>query len=449
MASSRKSPSSDLVGAVRAALAPRVARGASVALGLSGGVDSVALLDALATLAPELGFALSCVHVHHGLSPNADAWAAACERLACAYAVPLAVERVDIAPYRSLGVEGAARAARYAAFARQRADFLALAHHRDDQAETVLVQLVRGTGVAGLAGMPAAGPLPGHPQGPKVIRPLLSVARAAIEAHARARGLAWVEDESNADLARARSFVRRRVMPALAELRPDVAAALARSAAHAAEAADLLDALARSDEAASLVEGRLAAGALAALPEPRARNLLRFHLAARGVPVPDARALAEMLRQVVTAKPGAGVEFRLGGFRVRRHRGTLWVEAEAPHGEAAERLWRGEPTLALASPRGILRFEACEGAGLAAHLAGEGIRVGLRRGGERLRLRQDGPRRALKDLLREAGIPPWERSRLPLLFRGEALAWVPGLGGDWSVRARPGEPGLLPVWQSA
>ncbi|MCU0896011.1 MAG: tRNA lysidine(34) synthetase TilS [Burkholderiales bacterium] len=448
MANSGKSRSSDVVAAVRGAVAPRVAPGTRLVVGLSGGVDSVALLDILARLAPDLRFDLAAVHVHHGISPNADAWAAYCGRLAERVGVPLAIERVDIAPFRRLGLEGAARAARYEAFAAQLADFVVLAHHADDQAETLLVQLARGTGLAGLAGMPVAARA--APGAPAVLRPLLDVARADIEAYARERHLEWVDDESNADPARPRSFIRHRVMPALRELRPGVASALSRSAALVAEAAVLVEELARIDEASALADGRLAVAGLARLSEPRARNLLRHHLAARGVPVPDSRALGEMLRQLLTARADGRVEFRIGEWRLRRYRGALWVDRNGSGSPAAlDMPWSGEPVLRLPALSGTLRFGACTGDGLAAGNLRDGVRVRTRRGGERIRLREQGPRRALKDLFQESGVPPWQRGRLPLVFCGNELAWVPGIGPAWEFRARPGEAGLRPVWEPA
>ena len=453
MASSRKSRSTEVVAAVRDALAPRLARGVRLAVGLSGGVDSAALLDILARLAPELGFALSAVHVHHGISPSADEWAAHCGRLAGRYAVPLSVERVDIAPFRRFGLEGAARAARYEAFARQPADFVVLAHHRDDQAETLLVQLARGTGLAGLTGMApltgdGGGRCVGNPDAPSILRPMLDVTRADIEAYALERGLDWVEDESNADPERQRSFIRHRVMPALRELRPDVASALARSAGHVAEAATLVDDLARIDEAAAMVGGRLAVAGLARLSDPRARNLLRFHLARRTVPVPDARELTELLRQLLEARKDGRLEFRLGAWRVRRYRGEIWIDrARATPRTPLDVPWTGEAALDLPALSGTLRFGACNGAGLSARVIGEGVRVRARRGGERLRLHESGPRRALKDLFQEAGVPPWRREELPLVFAGDTLAWVPGVGTAWEFRAGPDEAGFQPVWE--
>ena len=259
MAGSRKRPRSELAERVAAELRRHVPSGAKLTLALSGGVDSIAALDILAGLAPSYSFALDCLHVNHRISPNAEAWARFARAAARRYDLKCTVRTVDIAPFRRLGVEGAARAARYAAFGRARTDFLALAQHRDDQAETVLLQLVRGAGVAGLAGM-----APSRPAG-----------RRELEGYARQRGLQWVEDESNADERYARNFVRRRVMPLLADLNDAAAANLARSAAHLAEAHELARALAALDAGDAVRDSRLSAAALARLPRASACHRAR------------------------------------------------------------------------------------------------------------------------------------------------------------------------------
>ena len=259
---------------MRRRLLEHVPNGARVILGLSGGVDSVAALDLLARLAPGHPFTLSCLHVNHGLSPNAGRWARFARATARRYELRCSVRAVDLAPYRKLGVEGAARAARYAAFARADADFVVLAQHRDDQAETVLLQLLRGAGLPGLAAMPVVRDQSAG-DAPRLLRPLLDATRAEIEAYARERRLEWIEDETNADERRARNRLRRSVMPLLRGLNPEAVANLARSAAHIAEAEALAQALAEIDARDAIKDGRLRVASLARLARPRAKNLLR------------------------------------------------------------------------------------------------------------------------------------------------------------------------------
>ena len=182
-----------------------VPRGSSLLLGLSGGVDSVVLLHLLAQLSPRFSWKLSAMHVHHGISVHAGSWAAFCSELCAKYSIPLQIERVDITPLRDMGIEAAARQLRHAALARQKVDFIALAHHRDDQAETLLLQLLRGAGVRGASAMPLLKPRKGAPS---LLRPLLDITRSELEAYASEHGLRWVEDDSNEDVSYPRNVFR-------------------------------------------------------------------------------------------------------------------------------------------------------------------------------------------------------------------------------------------------
>ena len=388
-------------------------RGKHLVAGLSGGVDSVVLLHLLRDLAPRHGYALSALHVHHGLSPNADAWARFCRKLCREWGVPLAVRRVSV-QRKGRGLEAAAREARRAVFARLRAHAIALAHQLDDQAETVLLNLLRGAGTRGAAAMPAAGKL-----GRKLLlRPLLDAPRREILAYARAHRLAWIEDESNRDDALTRNFLRLQVGPLLEQRFPRWRESLARAARHFAAA----------DAGASVA--------------------LREFLAARGLGAPSEAKLVDMLKQLTSS--GARTLIRHDGRQLRVYRGKVEI---APAGEPmpfAAMRWRGEPRLPIPALRGELRFRRARGRGIAAALLdGRELRVGLRGGGERLRPDPRRPRRSLKNLFQEAGVPPWHRERLPLLFCGDELVWAPGLGVDAAWQAGGGASGVVPEWRSA
>jgi len=412
MASSRKRSSASAP-ALELALPPLAGR--RLAVGLSGGVDSVVLLHRLRALAPRLGVRLGAVHVHHGLSPNADAWTAFCRKLCSDWGVPLAVRRVRVAR-GSAGTEAAARAARRAALERVRADAIALAHHLDDQAETVLLNLLRGAGPRGAAGMPAEGRLGAR----RLLRPLLAVPRSEILAYARAHRLAWVEDESNRDDALTRNFLRLHVGPLLESRFPRWRENLARAAA------------------------------LFAAKEAHAERALRAYLARRGMRAPSAAKLAEMLKQLTGG--GARTRIRHDGRELRLYRGRLHV-APAPLEPVpafAPLDWRGESRLAVGLLEGELRFRRARGGGIAAALVeGRTFRVQLRRGGERLRPDPGRPRRSLKNLFQEAGVPPWRRERLPMLYYGEELVWAPGLGVDAAWQAPARSRGIVPEWRDA
>lgn len=285
----------------------------------SGGLDSTVLLHCLAGLRVPLGFELTAVHIHHGLHPEADAWAAHCAAQCAALAVPLTIERVAVVPGEK-GLEAAARDARRKIFAIQAADAIVLAQHRDDQAETLLFRLLRGAGTRGLAAMRAVTP---SAAGPDLWRPFLDTPRTEIRAYAEAQALRWIEDPSNADPIHTRNFLRITILPALAARFPAVNAILARTAEQLAEDATLLDALAMQDaEGACDATGALSCARLAALTPARARNLLRGWLARSGVFMDRAR-LEDLLKQALAA-PDAHPEIYIGAQCLKRRRGFLY-----------------------------------------------------------------------------------------------------------------------------
>ena len=439
----RPSSAEGLAARVGRRMAARVPRGRSVCVAYSGGLDSTVLLDLLARLRGEGAFTLTALHVHHGLSRNADRWAQACATFAAALGVPITIERVSVDRGHPAGLEAAARMARHAAFARAGADYLALAHHRDDQAETVLLQALRGTGVKGLSAMAEARAV----DGAVWLRPLLDEPREALLAYAREAGLDWVEDESNELTAFDRNFLRHEVMPVLERRFPQYRESLARLARHAAGASELLESLAREDAARIADAEGLSAAGLEALDPARRANVLRHFLAGRGLPMPGEARLADMARQLVSARGDARILLRHGDRAIVRHRGRIVVEDLPREAAPWDVAWRGERVLSLGEGRGEVRFAESAGEGIALErVAGERWRFGPRAGGERIRLRDDGPTRTLKNLLQEHHIPVWRRPQLPLLFEGENLVWVPGIGVAADYRAHPTAIGLAPAW---
>ncbi|CAG1002908.1 tRNA(Ile)-lysidine synthase [Burkholderiales bacterium] len=420
-----------------------------VALAVSGGRDSMALLDAASASLRARGRRAIGLHIHHGLHSAADRWAAFCAQACAARGVAYAERRVAVARRPRSSIEALAREARYAALRElalaHGARIVALAHHQDDQAETLILQLGRGAGPAGLAAMPAVST---DATGIAWCRPLLGVPRAAIDAYVVGARIAWVDDPSNADGRWRRNAVRARIAPAFAATFPGYPATLARAAAHQADAVSLADALAGIDARGANYDaagGTIDAGALASLPAARARNLLRWFLHVRGLPPPSAARLDAMLRQLARARRDATVGLAHAGAVVGRHRGRVAVHAVAP--EEFLCAWRGESVVAL--PHGVLAFERVEGAGVDARHLDAGLAIRPRRGGERLRLERGRARRALKSLLRESGLPAWEREALPLVVAGDTLVAVPGIGVDVAWRAAPGQPGWVPVWRRA
>jgi tRNA(Ile)-lysidine synthase len=431
---------------VAAVLARHVAPNARLVLALSGGLDSVVLLHALQALRSRLAFALSAVHVHHGLSPDADSWVDFCTQLCAAQDVALSVHRVQIAPGDPAGIEAAARRERQRIFAAIDADWLLTAHHQDDQAETLVLQLLRGAGPKGLAAMPEVRTRPAWHAAQ--LRPLLGVARDEIRNYAVAHGLAWVEDASNQEVRFRRNVLRHRVMPVLAEAFPGTAATLARAATLQADAAELLDDLARIDAQTAIAGKRLDCAALATLSRSRARNLLRLFIEQQGQLMPSFRRLDETLHQLLDARQDARVCVRLGASEIRRFRGGAFLVPAMPASVAAVD-WHGEPQLTLPG-MGELVFQAVVGQGLKRRELENGrVTLGLRQGGERLRLSPAGPTRSLKNLLQERALEPWLRECLPVLTCDGAAVWAATIGchADWQAAAD--EPGLLPLWHPA
>lgn len=417
---------------------------ARVCVALSGGVDSCVLLDVLVRLALRHPLRLSAVHVNHGLSRSADRWAAFCQARCADLGIALRVQQVRIEC--GVSIETAARAARYAVFETLPVDAIALAHNLDDQAETMLLRLNRGAGVHGLAGIPLLRTLPG---GTRLVRPLLSTSRAEILGHAAARGLAWVEDESNRDPRFDRNYVRLELMPRIERRFPRFRETWRRAADNLADAAGLLDDLAASDAGAGVAPDRLALSTLRALSPARARNLLRWFIARQGVAIPGRERVEEALRQLLDADVGSHPEITFAGMRLRRHGDAVIAGTALPDVPPGwEQAWGGEDVLHLDHGLGMLRFVSACGSGLSEHcLLGGHVRVVVRRGGERLRLASDRPARTLKNLLRERDVPTWLRGRLPVLTVDGRLAWVAQVGVDCRFAAGPGERGVLPHWE--
>lgn len=312
MAASRKSRSTELLhSAATACLTRHVPQGARLVIGLSGGIDSVVLLH----IANFLRGPVEALHVHHGLNAEADRWAGFCQALCDSWSIPLQVVRVDVERKSSDGLEGAARRARHDAYTRSGADWVLLGHHRGDRAETMLFNLLRGAGVRGAGAMPE--------RSGRLLRPLLAVGRADIADYASAHALQWVDDHSNADTRYSRNFLRHGILPAIQPRFPAVEERLASAAARFAEAADLLDDLALLDLGPREPSFPIDIECLAALSEPRARNLLRYLLTRHGVGIPSEERLSEALRQCLAAAPDRHPELVFGRHAVRRKAGQI------------------------------------------------------------------------------------------------------------------------------
>jgi tRNA(Ile)-lysidine synthase len=391
--------------------------GRPVLVGLSGGMDSTALLHACTGSSALRASGLRAIHVHHGLHCDADAWTTHCERICTALDVPLTVVRVVVAAGSGNGPEAAARDARHAAFneALREDEVLALAHHRDDQAETFLLRALRASGPDGLAAM-----RPWRRFGRGWLwRPLLELPRARLQAYASEHGVHWIEDPSNADTALDRNFLRQRVLPLLRERWPHADAAFARSAALNGVAVELLEAEdmralldVRQDDPATLIVSGL-------LEQPAARRarMLRRWIVELGLPPLPAGGVARIEDELLPASADRVAEFAWHGAVIHRWRDLLHAgrhHAALPgdwrlqwDGRKPARLPDGS-TLAL---EGATQFDT-------------DLLLAARQGGERITLPGRAHSHALKHALQDLGVPPWVRERLPLLttIDGEVLA---------------------------
>lgn len=417
----------------------------------SGGMDSHVLLHLLATqrcLWPQRDVA--AVYVDHGLQADSARWGEHCRRICQELAVPFQWLKVDARPQPGESPEAAARRARYAAL-RSRMDSktaLLTAHHSDDQAETLLLQLLRGAGPHGLAAMPAAAPFGAG----WLLRPLLTVSQKELIAYAQQQHLQWIEDASNADTAFDRNYLRHRILPLLAERWPAAIANLTRSARLCAEASHWLDAEAEIDLAKiiSTCGDALSIPEIAQLGELRQRNVVRYWLKQRGLPVPDHRQLHRLLHDLLTARQDRQPCVRWPGAEVRRYQDHLYAMRPLPaHDPHRTWLWKVKegqwPPLQLPGI-GCLQLTLQKGEGLRIQALSDGVlTVRFRAGGERFQPVGRRHGQELKKLCQEAQIPPWQRDRLPLLYNHHKLLAVIGLGIADGHQAAVGEEGWKPA----
>lgn len=396
-------------------------------VGVSGGLDSMLLLAvAHRYVQAHPALSLLAVHVHHGLSPHADAWARHVEQQCAQLGVPCVVKHVDV-DRRQASREAAARDARHAALASvlQPGDALLLAHHADDQAETVLLRLLRGSGLTGLAAMRASRPVAGVGDA-WLVRPWLGISRASLHEAAVRAGLSWVEDESNADTRFDRNFLRREILPPLNARWPALVGTLSSTARRLAEADTLLAGYLDSDLAPLLaLPARhdffptLDAPGLLAQDPPRQRALLRRWLQQIGAPLFHETWLAQLLALAASREDAEG-ELRVAGWEIHRFRGRLHAFPQLP-APATERVlhWDLRGELDLGPGHGVLRAlpsTAGTGLPLAGIEPGMPVTVRFRGGGEMIRANAGSGRRPLKKILQEHDVPPWLRARLPLLY---------------------------------
>lgn len=390
---------------------------------LSGGLDSCVLLHLLATLRAEFPLQLRAVYIHHGISPHATDWAAHCAAQCQALQIDFLQRSIAVIEQQSHhSLEDRLRTARYAALTALLAphDFLLTGHHQDDQAETVLLQLFRGAGPKGLAAMPLLKKLGAGFQA----RPLLTVSRATLHEYALQQQLTWVEDESNANVALTRNFLRHDVLPLLKQRWPTIAKTLARVADHCAQTQDVLDTwlaphLASVQGASSVT---LSVSKLKQLPVNQQLHILRAWLMQRNLPLPSTLKLQHIVQDVLSARMDKMPQVTWPGAEVRRYRDELYCDVPLASFDTQQvLLWDMQTPLMLAN--GTLLTSA-DLAGF--HTDSQTVTVRFRQGGEKLHLPGRQHQHELKKLWQTWGVPPWQRERIPLIYVGDQLAMVVG-----------------------
>ncbi len=404
-------------------------------IGLSGGLDSTVLLHIASRLRPAQVHGL---YIDHQLHEASAAWGRHCQELCNRLGVDLLSRKVAVERTAEQGPEAAARAARYEAFAEilENNQLLLLAHHQDDQAETLILQLLRGAGLAGAAAMPALKTFAAGWLG----RPLLDCSREQLQEYANRHGLQWVEDPSNADQELRRNFLRHEIFPRLEQQWPGCRRTLARSARLAAEANALLTERGNRDLrlCTGVKPAQLDLPALGKLPDARRRNLLRTWIQVNGYPLPSEAVLVEIDSQALDAEVDRNPTVAWPGAEVRRYRDTLYIAQDFPElTDTQVHCWNVDSPINLIAVR--LQMSARSGGGLRRPESDEPVTIRFREGGERCRPAGRGGSVALKQLLQELSVPPWQRGRIPLVYYGDEMAAI----GDRVIcegfRTRPGE----------
>ncbi|GGC92087.1 tRNA(Ile)-lysidine synthase [Undibacterium terreum] len=400
---------------------------------------------------------LFAFHVHHGISPNADGWLQHCEAQAAESGAIFDARKVSIDPHAKDGIEASARTERYRALgamcAAHQVHLVLTAHHQDDQAETLLLQLLRGSGVAGLSGMDHCNRAPAllGNEALAIARPLLGVTRRALLEYSTSQAIRFVEDESNEDHKYARNALRLQVMPILAEISPGFTERLARSAQHAQSAHRMLQELAQQDCRQCGFGDGLDISKMQGFSDDRIDNLLRFWLSTLGVRMPTTARLAEMRKQLFSARADAMVTVTHDGVGIHRYENRIYAErgiTDAQYAAPQSFQWTGEEVIHFPRFRGSLYFEPAEFGLDSPWLKQQNLTLRLREGGERIKLAPNRPTRDIKSHYQTLRIPFWQRQHLPFVAAGRELLFAAGVGLDAKFCAESGNDAIGLRWEA-
>jgi tRNA(Ile)-lysidine synthase len=428
----------------------------NIAVAYSGGLDSSVLLHLAKDFCMSRQIKLYAFHIHHGISPNADTWLAHCEAQAKQQGVHFFSQRVNLIDVAEHGIEQSARIARYAALntlcKQHQIPLLITAHHQDDQAESVLLQLLRGSGLPGLSGMAELQLQHSLLENDIALgRPMLQLTRQQLEDLATTLDITHIDDESNADTRYKRNAVRAWITPVLEKNFPSFATQFTRSAKHIQSAQRLLDELAQSDLEQCAEGSIIFLDKLQSLSVDRVDNLLRYWIRDLAIYAPSNAQLEQLRQQMLRSSHEAHPLIEIAGLHFQRRGQQLYATKEhskqLPPTEIISFVWQGESEIDIPAWYGKIQFKATKQGGFDAAALRKGpLSVRPRSGSEKLKPDSARPTRSLKNLFQEAEISAQDRIWLPLLYLGEDLIFVPRLGGD-KTRCIADREGILVSWE--
>jgi tRNA(Ile)-lysidine synthase len=414
-----------------------------ILLGLSGGLDSCVLLHLLANMQTQLHFKLKAIHVHHGISPYADDWLNFSKQKCKLLDIEFDAVKVKINEKGSLGIEGEARELRYEAIKKKQKGVVALGHHQNDQAETLLLQLLRGSGLKGLAGMPE------FDEERKFWRPMLNIKKELLEKYASENDIKYIKDESNEDINFDRNFIRKKVLPLIESRYPASIETISRSATNISEGHQINELLALDDSKNVMSDdgSHLLIENLNKLPNLRAINLIRWWLSFNDLLMPSKKNVEELFRQVKLIKKDTSLNLKISNDRsIRAFDDKLLIVSIMNDLPSYHFKWAGQEEIELPN-KSKLHFVKTKKGGLSlSKLGAKSLYIKSRTGGEKLKSFPDQPSRSLKYLFQKADIPHWERDQVPLVYANEQLVAVPNLGVQYEYQSKVGEVGYQIKW---
>ena len=411
----------------------------------SGGVDSHVLLHLLATAKNIDLQSVKAIHIDHRLHPDSIKWAQHCLSITADLGIDLEVVKVEVSEIDTLGLEAAARKARYAAFDKYVSSdaVLLTAQHQQDQAETLLLQLFRGAGPKGLASMAKQFKVGNI----RIERPFLTIKQSDIVDYARQQNLQWIEDPSNIETRWNRNYIRHQVLPEIEKRWPSAAQTISRSAENCAEASELLTELAQQDLSIITSDSTVSYLSISKLLEfspARRRNLLRYFIELKKLPLPSAKVLQKIVDEVCLAKPDSTPLVQYANVEIRRFLDNVYFMQALPYHDTTQILECHSINDLEINQYSALIWQKQMGLGLKKQLIQDGLILRFRQGGEVIQLPQHQHHTTLKHLFQQWQVPPWQRDRIPLLFSHDRLVAVAGYAVDAKSCVDKSESGYFP-----